>query len=149
MKIISTFLMVFSFCFSVSAKDSCLTEKSKYEDTKYFSCSLADGSAGTQVVVDGYNSYIVYDKKKLKCTAPMAGVSKLVIMNCMNSLDIHSDFSGFRTVVLDRDEGILKTHYNGSPKMTGAVFEEKCKRQTTSEGKASADSKSDKIEVRN
>jgi len=149
MKFVSAFLVMFSFCLSVLAKDSCLNDKSKNEDTKYFSCSLADGSAGTQVVVDGYNSYIVYDKKKLKCTAPMPGVSKLVIMNCMNSLDIHSDYSGFRTVVLDRDEGVLKTHYNGSPKMTGAVFEEKCKRQTVSESNAAANSKADKAEVKN
>lgn len=148
MKFIFGFVFMFISYSTGSAKESCLNEKSKFENTKYFSCELADGSKGTQIHVDGINSYIIYGGKKLKCTTPMPGMSKLVIMNCMNNLNSLTDLSGFKTIVLDRDEGVLKTHYAGSPKISGMVFEEKCIRQTISSGNSSSRPNADKVDSR-
>lgn len=114
----------------------------------YFSCELKDGSTGTQINLDSKNPYIVYEGKKLGCTSPMVPEAKIAVMNCMNSLKDQNDWSNFQTIVLDKDEGVLKTRF-GSPKMNGLVFEEKCKPQAlSSHGLSGAGSKSEQVETR-
>ncbi len=129
MKLITTFIIL--SCSFVFAKESCLNEKSKNPKASYFSCELKNGEKSTQVNLDPKNPYIIYDGKKLNCTNPMMPDSKIAVMNCMNSLKDQNDWSSFQTIVLDKDEGVLKTRF-GSPKMNGLVFEEKCKPQTLS-----------------
>lgn len=135
-------LFLFSYSF-VFAKESCLTEKPKNAKATYFSCELANGEKSTQINLDPQAPYIVYNGKKLGCTQPMVPDSKIVVMNCMNSLKDQNDWSSFQTIVLDKDEGVLKTRF-GSPKMSGLVFQEKCKPQTFSA--AGTDTKAEKGE---